>query len=387
MTDEEAPRDSGESPSTGSGDGADGPSSAGETGPGEPTAETGSDNGPRAGDSRGGEHGFGDEAVRGDGDGSVDDGRPGDELADAGVVTRFRESESTPIVLFRETLSSALIVALVGALLFAVSGIWPPMVAVESGSMEPHMQKGDLVFVTEPGRFAPDAARGTTGIVTHEVGSETGYSTFGQAGSVIVYRQPGRFGPPIIHRARFHVDAGENWYDRANPDYLPGDSCEEVPNCPAPNAGFVTKGDNNAMYDQVNAIGAPPVRPEWVRGVARIRIPLLGWIRLVFSGAATTTPTPGAGLGLATAATPTVAPGAVTAQTSGAGAVTAQTGGAGAVAGTSDPEAVTATGDPEAAPTASGVDHEPGVCSVPASVTQGTTVRVDSRQATVSPGA
>ncbi|MEZ3145077.1 S26 family signal peptidase [Halobaculum sp. MBLA0143] len=368
MTDEEAPRDSGASPSTGSGDGVDGPSSADGTDPGEPTEDTGGADEQPAGDSRGGEHGFGDGAVRGDGDGGIDDGRLDDELADAGIVTRFRESESTPVVLFRETLSSALIVAVVGALLFAVSGIWPPMVAVESGSMEPHMQKGDLVFVTEPGRFAPDAARGTTGIVTYEVGSEAGYSTFGQAGSVIVYRQPGRYGPPIIHRARFHVEAGENWYDRANPDYLPGDSCDEVPNCPAPNAGFVTKGDNNAMYDQVNAIGAPPVRPEWVRGVARIRIPLLGWIRLVFSGAATTTPGPVVDLGLAAAATPTAAPGAVTAPTAGTRAV-ATTGGAGTVAA------------------AAGVERGPGVCSVSGDAARGTTARVDSERTTVSSGA
>jgi signal peptidase len=219
--------------------------------------------------------------------------------ADAGLVTQFRESESTPVVFLRETLSSALVVVVIGLVLFAISGIWPPMVAVESGSMEPHMQKGDLIFVTEPGRFAPDAAHGDTGIVTHQIGEEAGYSTFGQSGSVIVYSQPGRFGPPIIHRARFFVEKGENWYDRANPEYLPGDSCADIRHCPAPHAGFITKGDNNEMYDQVNAINAPPVKPSWVRGVARVRIPLLGWIRLVFSGAATTTPDPA-----------TVAPGA-----------------------------------------------------------------------------
>ncbi len=209
---------------------------------------------------------------------------------DASLLTRFRESESLPVVFLRETISSALVVLLIGAVLFAVSGIWPPMVAVESGSMEPHMQKGDLVFVTEPGRFAPDAARDGTGIVTYQRGEEVGYATFGAAGSVIVYRQPGRLGPPIIHRARFYVEEGENWYDRANPAYLPGDSCAEIANCPAPNDGFVTKGDNNAMYDQVNAIDSPPVKPAWIRGVARVRIPLLGWIRLFFSGSATTTP-------------------------------------------------------------------------------------------------
>ncbi|MEZ3116053.1 S26 family signal peptidase [Halobaculum sp. MBLA0147] len=210
--------------------------------------------------------------------------------ADAGLWRRFRESESLPVVFLRETLSSALIVAVVGLVLFSVSGVWPPMVAVESGSMEPHMEKGDLVFVTEPGRFAPDAGVGETGVVPAQVGAETGYATFGASGSVIVYNPPNRVGPPIIHRARFYVEAGENWYDRANPDYLPGDSCGEISHCPAPHAGFVTKGDNNGMYDQVNSIDAPPVRPEWIRGVARVRIPLLGWIRLVFSGAATTTP-------------------------------------------------------------------------------------------------
>ncbi len=100
----------------------------------------------------------------------------------------------------------------------------------------------------------------------------------------------------------------ENWYDRANPDYLPGDSCETVPNCPAPHAGFFTKGDNNGMYDQVNAIGASPVKPSWVTGVARVRIPLLGWIRLVFSGAATTTPLPPADAGTAAATAGGVCP-------------------------------------------------------------------------------
>jgi signal peptidase len=232
-------------------------------------------------------------AAHADGDAGLD--------KDAGLVTRFRESNSTPVVFVRETLSSALIVVVIGLVLFGLSGIWPPMVAVESGSMEPHMEKGDLIFVTEPGRYAPDAAYGQTGVVTHEVGSETGYSTFGAAGSVIVYTQPDRFGPPIIHRARLFVEEGENWYDRANPDYLPGDSCSEIPHCPAPHSGFITKGDNNRMYDQVNTIDAPPVKPSWIRGVARVRIPLLGWIRLVFSGAATTTPAPGPELGVVAA--------------------------------------------------------------------------------------
>ena len=297
MTDEESGRD-----------GGDPPDESGEA-PADPP--DGGDRSPeRDGPTAGGDSGLQDDrASDGDESPDTDQSADGDRVdPDAGVVTQFMNSEWLPVVFLRETLSSAVIVAVVGIVLFAISGIWPPMVAVESGSMEPHMQKGDLVFVTEPGRFAPDAGRGETGVVTHAVGTETGYDSFGQAGSVIVYRQPGRFGPPIIHRARFYVEEGENWYDRANPDYLPGDSCETVPNCPAPHAGFFTKGDNNGMYDQVNAIGAPPVKPSWVTGVARVRIPLLGWIRLVFSGAATTTPLPPADAGTAAATAGGVCP-------------------------------------------------------------------------------
>ena len=48
------------------------------------------------------------------------------------------------------------IVFLVGAVLFAVAGVWPPVVAVESASMQPNLDRGDLVFVTG---VAPDGAR------------------------------------------------------------------------------------------------------------------------------------------------------------------------------------------------------------------------------------
>ncbi|ESP87928.1 S26 family signal peptidase [Candidatus Halobonum tyrrellensis] len=216
-----------------------------------------------------------------------DDRRP----PDGGPLTRFLRAESGPLLFVRELLSSVLAVVLVGLVLFAVAGVWPPMVAVESGSMQPHMERGDLVFITEPTRFAPSFSYEETGVVTYETGTAEEYATFGEPGSVVVYKPPDEVGPPIIHRARFHVSAGENWYDRANPEYLTGDSCEEIPYCPAPHAGFITKGDWNGQYDQVNGI-APPVRTEWVQGVARVRVPYLGYIRLLFSGAISATPTP-----------------------------------------------------------------------------------------------
>ncbi|WP_435123694.1 S26 family signal peptidase [Halobaculum sp. D14] len=204
-----------------------------------------------------------------------------------GPLRRFLTAKSGPLMFVREVLSSALAVVLVGMLLFAVSGVWPPMVAVESGSMQPHMQKGDLVFITQPDRFSPEYAYDETGVVPYDIAAEHNYTTFGSYGSVVVYMPPDRVGAPIIHRARLHVDRGENWYDRANPAYLAGDSCAEIAYCPAPHAGFITKGDHNDMYDQANGL-APPVKTEWIRGVARVRIPYLGWVRLLFSGAAST---------------------------------------------------------------------------------------------------
>ncbi len=198
---------------------------------------------------------------------------------------RFRHDMEGPVMWLREMLSSVAIVLLLGLLLFGVSGVWPPMVAVESGSMEPNMQVGDLVFVTEPGRFAPDAADNRVGVVTHEAGRASGYRTFGDYGSVVIYQPPGRQASPIIHRAMFHVEAGENWYDRADDRFHGADSCAELRNCPAPRSGFITLGDDNAEYDQANGL-AEPVASEWILGVARARVPYLGYTRLITTGEA-----------------------------------------------------------------------------------------------------
>jgi len=213
----------------------------------------------------------------------------GGESSDTGplaLIGRFRRSDHEAVVFVRELLSSAAIVVAIGLLLFAVSGVWPPMVAIESGSMEPQMYKGDLVFVMDEHRLAPDAAHAGTGIVTYRAGAEAGYSKFNNPGDVIIYMQDGEADrTPIIHRAMFWVEDGENWYDEANKQYLRADSCDELANCPAPHAGFITKGDNNGEYDQARRISTV-VKPDWVRGTAEVRIPWLGWVRLYFSGAA-----------------------------------------------------------------------------------------------------
>jgi signal peptidase len=197
------------------------------------------------------------------------------------------------LVVLKDLARTGATVLFVGLLLFAISGVWPPLVAVESGSMEPHMYKGDLVFIVEEGRFAPGDA--TEGVVTYRQGVDSGYWSFGNHGNVVVYTPhvqgfDGEYRvkspTPIIHRAMFYVEKGQNWVAMANESHLGGaDTCEEVSTCPANVSGFVTKGDNNAVYDQVGRGEATAiVKREWIRGVAKFRIPWLGCVRLQLSG-------------------------------------------------------------------------------------------------------
>jgi signal peptidase len=203
----------------------------------------------------------------------------------------FRSVDSGPMLYIRDLVTSVAIVLLIGAFLFAISGVWPPMVAIESGSMEPNMERGDLVLVVDNERFTPETAvtsdGRSTGIIPADIAREHGHKEFNRYGDVIVFQPNGNTGrTPVIHRTMLWVEGGENWYDRADPGAVAGaDDCSELEHCPAPHAGFITKGDNertNRNYDQVTRLSAP-VRPEWVVGTAELRVPYLGHVRLLLS--------------------------------------------------------------------------------------------------------
>lgn len=187
--------------------------------------------------------------------------------------------------IFQEIAVSISIIMIFSLIILTISGVWPPFATIESGSMEPHLSKGDLVFLMDQHKDIPDSSYEKTGIVTYDQGNQTNYKTYGSNGDVIIYHPNGNTQvTPVIHRAMFWVEKGENWYDKTDKQYV-GDAsnCSELANCPAPNEGFITKGDANQSYDQATGISSP-VNPNWIKGTAKLRIPWLGWIRLLLIG-------------------------------------------------------------------------------------------------------
>jgi len=180
-------------------------------------------------------------------------------------IKEFYQSDSTSAGVLRDLVSVAKILLIFMILSQIIFGTWAPMRAIESGSMEPHMKVGDIVFIKDISR---------TSVVTQEEGALSDYKTFGDYGNVILYRKYGSTtDTPIIHRAMYYVEAGEPMW-KGGPI--------------APHAGYITKGDNiktNKQYDQCTTLCTVPIREEWVIGVARYRIPYAGHVRLETSKA------------------------------------------------------------------------------------------------------
>ncbi len=229
----------------------------------------------------------------------------------------------------------AVVVGVISLVSQIALGLWTPMVAVESGSMVPNLNIGDIIVVQGSSR---------TNIITWDDAETSGYKAFNNPGDVILYRPygkeslnlidqaksllglgiPANKATPIIHRALSYVEKGKPMWS-GGPD--------------APFSGYITKGDHNDVIDQkagtifgmanitylqvhkdqITEVGdgiymdkntgliiyqSPPidlgtlglkngtyvgegisyftpVEKDWVIGVARIRIPIIGYIRLL----------------------------------------------------------------------------------------------------------
>lgn len=217
---------------------------------------------------------------------------------------------------------SVIIALSVFGVLFAYSGVWPPMVVVESGSMSHSedsqigvIDAGDLVVV-----------KGGARITTYVEGRATGYRAYGDYGDVIIYSNGARDGEWIIHRALIYLkynDTGGGWdapslknleygtakdwlvlgtYNPLKPYlnmrgtlviYRVGYNERTVKidlDALQPVSGYITFGDHNvatdpALYDQnTNICPRHPVPAEWVIGKAEGEVPWLGALKLYAMG-------------------------------------------------------------------------------------------------------
>jgi signal peptidase len=130
------------------------------------------------------------------------------------LIGKFRTSDHWAVSLARDLLWVAGAVGSIALLLLLICGTWPAVVTIESGSMIPNMNIGDLVVVVEKDRFGP--------LQTWDDGKASGYRKFGDYGDVIIYRPNGVTDfwasvgllplskqHPIIHRAMTWTEAGD----------------------------------------------------------------------------------------------------------------------------------------------------------------------------------
>jgi len=254
--------------------------------------------------------------------------------------------ENDYTVYLREVfLAIGLVLLLLGSMWLA-TGMFPPMVVVESGSMKHNeagtmgaIDPGDLVLIMDPDRVE---------IITYVEASNRenenfGYESHGMYGDVIIYEKNGGSDTPVIHRALLKAETNmtensidgsctEGVYDQLENICIltwdvPGTDLVNVQNISltldyscAPHGnltidkwvpeheGYLTTGDNRitngCTIDQLRAtsstaddsyiqsrglkdeFGNPvtAVRDVWIVGVASSEIPWVGAIKLFFSG-------------------------------------------------------------------------------------------------------
>ena len=243
------------------------------------------------------------------------------EPEDTEKKDRRRKWIRSILLLLRDLGVAALIVGIILLSLFLYTGNWPPMVVVESQSMQ-HSDTESFVGVIDTGDLVlVQNAPSSSDIITYVEGRATGYSTYGEFGDVIIYKQGGDFqAKSIIHRALVRLDwnesgtidipdldsdkwelgVGVDWYGKTqgganvtSPYGLDGTiwlynvSHADV-TVTLSISGYIAQFSGNrngsafvAMGDNNNGNPDPHIiRQEWIEGRARGEIPWFGLLKL-----------------------------------------------------------------------------------------------------------
>ena len=202
----------------------------------------------------------------------------------------------------------------------AYSGYDYPFSTIVSKSMQ-HEDDQSQIGILDTGDMVLVRDKSKVQIVSYLEGRDTGYSKFGDYGSVIVYWR-GDDRNPVIHRAIMYVEVVEvgtkavkvHYLDQyTNGDGTPMWSCDSgstdssaltgkltlynmgynskdvvvdldviISGNDVGTTGYVTKGDNNNYVDQPGL--SPLVTYDMIKSVPVAEIPWLGCIKMIFNG-------------------------------------------------------------------------------------------------------
>ncbi len=227
----------------------------------------------------------------------------------------------------KDIVIAVVVIAVIMGSLYAYTGTWPPMVVVESESMQ-HSDDTSYIGVIDTGDIVLSKhVSSMSDITTYVQGRVNGYRTYGDYGDVIIYERYGKQETPIIHRAVLYLrwnqtgsfnvlelknltygidyttDSG-TWHgirseidiyhygyeDKTMMIYVSGLLKYH-------HSGYITAGDHNIArnsrsVDQNSDICPEPVKFNWVVGKAEGELPWFGIIKLMFSGTLSAHPAP-----------------------------------------------------------------------------------------------
>ena len=244
-------------------------------------------------------------------------------------AAKRKKPSSGMLAVARDILISVGIVMLILASLYAYTGVWPPMVVIESSSMM-HGSDSEIGIIDTGDLTLVKSIHDRNDVVTYleamcATDPNHGFKTYGDYGNVIVYRKNGLSETPVIHRAIAWVEY--NATPSKPPDAYRGDipdigvynvseytvyrlgymnetitidmqrifTLSAASTSHAPHSGFITKGDHNrGGTDQVSLTvtgggSVEPVKADWVVGKAEGELPWFGLFKLWISGQDTST--------------------------------------------------------------------------------------------------
>ncbi|UCG70387.1 MAG: S26 family signal peptidase [Thermoplasmata archaeon] len=232
--------------------------------------------------------------------------------------------------LAKDVIIALIIVIIIISSIYIYTGNWPPVVVVESDSMQ-HSDDESFLGVIDTGDLVlVKSIESEKDVITYMKGKRIDHETYSEYGDVLIYRKNGYSDTtPVIHRALIWLEYNETsnsfdvpelkhhetpdewevlgganrWYNITGILLLKdiGYDNEDVRidlnnifNTYAiqgvePHSGFVTLGDHNlGNYDQNmlpddHGARVRPVRPDWVVGKGRGELPWFGLIKLWFS--------------------------------------------------------------------------------------------------------